>query len=76
MSLREEVAAESASTKRACIVCTIRASMTTSEQAEFDDVILDESLAGATIARVLQRRGYPIHQDGKQIRAHRARCVA
>lgn len=76
MSLRDEVIVETLSTKRPCVVCSIREQMSPAERADLDDVLADEALVGTAIARALQRRGYAIHQDGKQIRAHRRRCVS
>ena len=75
-SLRDDVLSETAAKRRPCPICAIRDTMTPSERAELDDVIGDDALTGAAIARALQRRGYSIHPDGKQVRAHRSRCAS
>lgn len=76
MSLRDEARDEMRSTKRPCVVCEARASLSDKLRAELDECMTDTSLTGTAIARVLRRHGFEqINEDGKQVREHRRRCM-
>lgn len=75
MSLRDEAAEQMRVAKRPCPICTILDAADAKFRAELVECLDDETLTGAALARVLHARGYPINEDGKQIRAHRRKCA-
>jgi hypothetical protein len=75
MSLKDDIRAAGTRTYSRCVICAALDDLPPADAGDLRECLEDETITGAAIARVLKDRGYPVHQDGKQVRRHRRDCA-
>jgi hypothetical protein len=75
MSLKDDIISAGTRSTIPCVICVTLDQLDATDRSDLEDCLADTTITGAAIARVLKDRGYPVHQDGKQVRRHRRDCA-